>query len=134
CVVGLLVLEEDRAAAFAVPLHVVLVEVLDEQAGGEHVVAVDDHAVVAAVGLPADAVAVVGAPHPGVVDDGVPGVDHHGGGGPAGARAADPDEHVLHGDGVGRVVAGGALGPDFEQDGGVDGAGVDQEAGQPYAV
>jgi len=35
--------------------------VFDEQAGGEDVVAVDDEAVVGTVGLPTDALAVVGA-------------------------------------------------------------------------
>src|SRR6185312_14612729 len=81
-----------------------------------------------------DALAVVGAPDPGVVDDGVPGVDHHAGGRLAGARAADPDEHVLDGDRVGRVVAGGAVRADLHQGAGVDRSGVDQETGQPYAV
>ncbi len=43
-VVGHLVLEEDRLAVLAVPDQFVLLIVLDEQAVGRDVVAVDDHA------------------------------------------------------------------------------------------
>jgi len=63
----------------------VLLDVLDEQAGRGDVVAVDHHPVARRVGAPAVGVAVhacgealdavVGAPHPGVVDEHVVTVD-----------------------------------------------------------
>ena len=74
-VVGDFGLIEVGAAVVAVPQHLELLVVLDEEAVGGDVVAVDDEAVVAEVAGPADAGAVIGAPDPGVVDDGVVGVD-----------------------------------------------------------
>src|SRR4051812_38853283 len=70
-VVWHLVLEEDRPAALAVPDDLVLLVVLDEQAGREHVVSVDEQAGVGGVDRPADraGVAVIGPPGPDVVDD-----------------------------------------------------------------
>src|SRR5581483_8969516 len=76
-VVGHLVLEEDGLAAVAVPLHVVVLVVLDEQAGRQHAGAVHDQPVGGGVDGPADGagVAVVGAPGPDVVGQGVIRVD-----------------------------------------------------------
>src|SRR6185503_2707035 len=66
-VVGHLVLEEQRLAVLAVPQHRVLLVVLDEQARGQHVGAVDQQAGVAGVDGPAGGgAAVVGAPGPDV--------------------------------------------------------------------
>lgn len=107
---------------------------LDEQAGGEDVVAVDHQTVVGPVGLPADALAVVGAPDPGVVDDDVVAVDHDGVGREAGARAADADEHVLHGGRVRGVVRARADGAGLEQGVGPGRADVDEESGEPDTV
>ena len=59
----------------AVPQHLELLVMLDEEAVGGDVVAIDDEAIVAEVAGPADAGAVIGAPDPGVVDDGVVAVD-----------------------------------------------------------
>lgn len=133
-VVRLLVLEEDRLPVLAVPPHVVLVEVPDEQAGGQDVVTVHPEAVVGPVGLPADALAVVGTPEPGVVDDRVVAVDHHAGGRLAGTRSADPDEHVLERGRVRRVVGRRALGTHLDEHRGVLRTGVDQESGQLHTV
>ena len=99
-VVRQLVLVQDRRAVLAVPDGVVLLEVLDEEAGRRHVVAVDDDAVAAGVGVPALGVAgealdaVVGAPHPGVVDQHVVAVDLERDVGLADVRAADAEVHV----------------------------------------
>ena len=76
-IVRQLVLVQDRDAVLAVPDGVVLLEVLDEQAGRGHVVTVDDDAVAADVGVPALGVAgealdaVVATPHPRVIDQDV---------------------------------------------------------------
>ncbi len=72
-IVGDLGLIEVDATVVAVPKHLELLVVLDEEAVDGDVVAVDDEAVIAEVAGPADAVAVIGAPDPGVVDDGVVG-------------------------------------------------------------
>ncbi len=92
-------------------MHLVLLVVLDEQAGRQHVVAVDDQAVVGGVGGPADGagVAVVGAPGPDVVDERVVRVDDQAVGGLAGDVAADPEEHVLDRGRVARVAGRRAL-------------------------
>ena len=63
-----------------------LLEVLDEEPRRRDVVAVDDDAVVGGVARQPDAVAVVGAPHPGVVDQHVVAVDLERGAGPADVR------------------------------------------------
>ena len=74
-VVGDFGLIEVGAAMVAVPQDLELLMMLDEEAVDGDVVAVDDEAVGAEVAGPADAGAVVGAPDPGVIDDGVVGVD-----------------------------------------------------------
>src|ERR1700736_5506255 len=79
-----LILEEDDRPAVAVPLHLVLLVVLDEQPVRGHVVTVDDDSRVSGVGGPADAVSVIGPPRPDVVEDHVVGVDHQAGRGLAG--------------------------------------------------
>ena len=66
---------EVGSAVVAVPQHLELLVVLDEETVGGDVVAVDHQAVVAEVAGPANAVAMIGAPDPGVVDDGVVAVD-----------------------------------------------------------
>ena len=90
----------------AVPQDLELLVVLDEEAVDGDVVAVDDEAVVAEVFVPADAVAVVGAPDPGVVDEGVVGVDFEIDVGAADAGAADAEEDVAEGDGIFLVTCG----------------------------
>ncbi len=74
-VVGNLRLIEIGAAAVAVPQHLELLMMFDEEPVDSDVVAVDDEAVVAGVLVPANAGAVIGAPDPGVIDDGVVAVD-----------------------------------------------------------
>src|SRR5665647_3159962 len=137
-VVRHLVLEEDRLAVLAVPEHVVLLEVLDEQTGRGHIVAVDDETGVGGVDSPPDTLAVVGAPGPDVVQDDVVAVDLERDGRLAGVRSADAEEDVLDAGRVGRirpvvVLTGlaipGVLRADLDKRGGVDTAGVDHEAG-----
>src|SRR5437879_11362070 len=90
-----LVLEEDVGAAVAVPDHVELLEVLDEQPIGGDVVAIDDYARVSRVhGLP-NAGAVVGPPGPDVVEDDVVAVNNQRGFDLARLGASDPEENVV---------------------------------------
>src|SRR5438105_13760806 len=65
--VGHYVLEEDNCAVIAVPDHLVLLEVLDEQAIRGHAVAVDYHSRVGGVRRPAHSVPVTSTPDPQVV-------------------------------------------------------------------
>ena len=127
-VAGHLVLEEDHPAAIAVPDRLVLLVVLDKQAVGRHVVAVDDHTCIGGVDRRADAVAVVGAPGPGVVQDGVVAVDLEAHRRLAGGGAADPEEHVLQGRRVIRVAVVSVRGADLQQQPGVLGTGIDDDA------
>ena len=113
----------------AVPEDLILLVVLDEEAIGGDVVAVDDEAVGAEVGSPADAVTVVGAPDPGVVDDGVVGVDFEVDVGAAGTCSADAEEEVMERDGIFGVVGVTAFGTDLEQDGGFGFACVEEDTG-----
>ena len=103
-IVGNLGLVEVGAAGVAVPEHLELLVVFDEEAVGGDVVAVDDEAVGAGVLVPADAVAMIGAPDPGVVDDGVVAVDAEIDVGAADACAADAEEDVVERDGILRVA------------------------------
>ncbi len=68
--------------------------VLDEEAVDGNAITVDDEAVAAEVLVPADIVAVVGAPDPGVIDDHVVAVDREVALGAAFARATDTEEDV----------------------------------------
>src|SRR6266542_1793913 len=135
-VVGHLVLEHDRLAVLAVPDDLVLLVVLDEEAGGDHVIAVDDQARVGGVAGPADAAAVVGPPGPDVVEDDVICVDLQAHGGPAEVGTADPEEHVVKrgrvvpvapGRAVARLTAWRLPCPDLEQDRRPHRAGVEEE-------
>ncbi len=135
-VVGHLVLEHDRLAVLSVPDDLVLLVVLDEEACRGHVVAVDDDAGVGGVDRPADAVAVVRAPGPDVVEDDVVAVDLEADGGLADVRAADAEEHVVERGRVGRVAVVPVVAavaavprPDLEQHRRVDGAGVEDQPG-----
>src|SRR6202011_3377369 len=96
---------------------------------GGDVVTGYDHAGVGLVDRPAHRVAVISAPGPDVVDDRVPGVvqqtDRRRNGG--GRGAADAEVDIL--DEV-RIAGGTGPGvPDREQDGRVDRAGVNDQAG-----
>ena len=85
---------------------------LDEETIGGDVVAVDDEAVVAEVAGPADAGAVIGAPDPGVVDDGVVGVDEQVDLGAAHAGSADAEEDIVQEDRIlARALHGCLRGP-----------------------
>src|SRR5260370_13877420 len=70
-----LVLEEDICPAVPVPEDFELLEMLDEQAVGGHVVTVDDDACLRGGARPANSVAMVAAPPPDVVEDRVVAVD-----------------------------------------------------------
>src|SRR6266550_11498 len=74
-VVRHLVLEHVSAPAVAVPLHLMLLVVLNEEAVHRHFVSVHDQAVRRGVGGPTHAVAVIGAPEPEMVADHVVAVD-----------------------------------------------------------
>src|SRR6202020_2471814 len=95
-VVGVLVLVEDDGAALAVPDGLVLLVVLDGQAVGGDVVAVDGQAGGGGVGGPgAGAGAVVGAPGPDVVEQRVVAVVDERVGPRARLGPADPEEDVV---------------------------------------
>ena len=108
-IVGDLGLVEVGAAGVAVPEDLELLVVLDEEAVDGDVVAVDDEAVCAGVGGPTDAGAVIGAPDPGVVDDGVVAVDLEVVAGAADAGAAYAEEDVVERDRV--LCVGGSVLP-----------------------
>ena len=67
--------------------------------------------------VPADAGAVIGAPDPGVVDDGVVAVDRRLTVGAPDAGAADAEEDIVEGDGIVCVAGAASCGSDLEQDG-----------------
>ncbi len=75
---------------------------LDEETVGGDVVAIDHQAVGAEVAGPAHAGAVIGAPDPGVVDDGVVAVDAQIHLRPADAGSANAEEDVVKRD---RILA-----------------------------
>jgi len=91
-------------AVLAGPDHVVLLEVLDEEAGCDDVVARDLDSGVGRVRRPADAAAVVGAPRPDVVEDRVVTADRESRDGLPGMRAADAEEHIVERAWITRVV------------------------------
>src|SRR5262245_45973046 len=138
-VIGQFVLEEHGAAVLAVPDHVVLLVVLDEQAGRGDVVAVDDHAVAARVHIPADRAgdAVVGTPGPEVVDQDVVAVDLQGHGGLPDVRPADAEVHVADRRRVERIALPTGIapipGPDTQQHRGAPLAGVDRDPRDDHA-
>src|ERR1700674_527482 len=103
-VIGHLVLKENVGAAVAVPDHLVLLEVLDEQAVSGDVVTVDDDAGVRRVGGPPHPVAVVRAPRPNVVEDRVVAVDDQAGRRLTCRCPADAEEHVGQRGWIRRVV------------------------------
>ena len=128
-IVGDFGLIEVGAAIVAVPEDLELLVMLDEEPVGSDVVGVDDEAVGAGVRIPANAGSVIGTPDPGVVDDGVVGVDLKVDYGTADAGTADAEEDVMKGDGiffVGGFAFGGA---DLKKDGRGCGAGIEEEAG-----
>ena len=131
-VVRHLVLEEDDPAAVAVPDHLGLLVVLDEQAVRGDVVAVDDHAGVGGVDGPADAVAVVGPPGPDVVEDDVVAVDLEADASPC-RRSAPPIRKNTSCSAVGSAGVARcerAAVPTCEQHRRVHRAGVEHEAGE----
>src|SRR5581483_7766786 len=103
-VVGHLVLEEDVRAAVAVPDHLELLVVLDEQAVRGDVITVDDDASVGSVGGPAHAVTVVGPPCPDIIENDVVTIDDQAARRAARRRAADTEEHILKGRRVGGIM------------------------------
>ncbi len=133
-VVGDLGLVEVGAAAVAVPENLELLVVLDEEAVDGDVVGVDEEAVAAEVLVPADALAVVGAPDPGVVDEGVVAVDLEIDTRATYACATDTEEDVVEGDGIASVMGVAAGGADLDEDGGELLSRVDEQAGEDDAV
>src|SRR5450759_4955663 len=127
-VIADLVLEEDGPAVLAVPDDVPLLIVLDEEPGGEDVVAVHGQTGVGRVGCPAYAGPVVGAPGPDVVDDGVVAVDGKAVRRLARKLTADPEEDVLDRDRVAGVAGGVARGADGEQGVGLGRSGIEEQA------
>ena len=133
-IVGDFGLVEVGAAVVAVPEDLKLLVVFHEEAVDGDVVAVDDEAVVAEILVPADAGAVVGAPDPGVIDDGVVAVDFQIDSGAADACAADAEEDIVERDRILCVVGFVFVWPYFEEDGRLCGACVEEEAGDDDAV
>ncbi len=108
--------------------------VLDKKAVSGDAVAVDDEAVVGEVLVPAHALAVIGAPDPGVVDDRVVRVNAQVDVGAAHAGAAHPEENIVQRDGILGVIGVAAFRTDFSEDGGFGFARVNEEAGKDDAV
>ena len=133
-IVGDLGLIEVGAAGVAIPEDLVLLVVFDEEAVDGDVVAVDDEAVLAGVAGPSDAGTVIGAPDPGVVDDGVVAVDFQIDSGAADACAADAEEDIVETDRILCVADGGFVRANLKQDGRGLRACVEQEAGDNDAV
>ena len=128
-------LVEISAAVVAVPQHLELLVMFDEEAIGGDVVAIDDEAVVAEVAGPADAGAVIGSPDPGVVDDGVVGIDAEVNLGAAHACSADTEEDVVEEDGILRVRCMACLAVRFRARAGrLLRTGIDEESGDVDAV
>ena len=138
CLVGRVVgnfgLVEVGAAVIAVPQHLELLMVLDEEAVGSDVVSIDNEAVVAEVAGPANAVAVIGAPDPGVVDDGVVGVDDQVDLGAAHACSTDAEEDVVKEDGIFSVRDVAALRTYFNEDGRDFFARIEEDPGDVDAI
>ena len=109
--------------------------VLDEEAVGGDAVAVDDETVGAEVLIPAHACnAVIGAPDPGVIDEGVVGVDAEIDGGAAHACAAHTEEDVVERDGIAGVIRMAAAGTDLDENRRLRRAGIDEKSGENHAV
>ena len=132
-VVRHLVLEEDVGAAVSVPDHLVLLEMLDEEPIGGHVVPVDHHAGVGRVDRPPHTVAVVRAPRPDVVEDHIAAVDDERLRRRAGRRSADSEEDVGQDRWVGGV-AGIVTGSDLQEHLRGARAGVEYDAGHQVAA
>ena len=133
-VVGHLVLEHHGPAALASPDHLVLLVVLDEQAGRGDVVPVDHDTRGGSVEGPPDARPVVRSPGPDVIEDDVVAVDHQADRGLADVRPADSEEHVLQRGGVVRVAPAvpSVVGTHPEQDRRNDRSGVEDETGDVH--
>src|ERR1700721_1900801 len=110
-IVGDFRLIEISAPGIAIPQNLILLMMLDEEAVCGDAIAVDYDAVGARVQIPANAGAMVGAPDPGVIDDGVVRVDAQVDDCAAHACSADAEENVGELNrvaGVIRMAPGGA--------------------------
>src|ERR1035437_1106892 len=86
---------EISPAAVAVPQHLELLMVLDKEAVDGDVVAIDHQPAGAGIALPAHAGAVVGAPDPGVIDNGIVAVYREVDGRAAHPGTAHPEEDIV---------------------------------------
>ena len=77
---------------------------------------------------------MIGAPDPGVIDDGVVGIDAEIDGGAARACAAHAEENVVERDGIAGVIRVAAAGADFDENGRLHRASVDEKAGEDHAI
>ena len=108
---------EIGSAAVAIPKHLKLLVMLDEETIGGDVVAIDHQAVCAEVAGPAHAGAMIGAPDPGVVDDGVVAVDAQIHLCTADAGTANAEEDVVKRGWILQVRRLASFGTDFHEDG-----------------
>ena len=133
-IVGNLGLIEVGAAAVAVPKDLELLMVFNEEAIGCNVVAVDDEAVSAGIRVPSDTGSMIGAPDPGVVDDGVVAVDFEIDYGATDSGASDAEEYIVERDGIFCVSGMTFVWTHLKQDRRRRWAGIEEEAGDDDSV
>jgi hypothetical protein len=133
-VVGDFGLIEVGAATVTAPEDLELLVVFDEKSVGGNVVAVDDKAVDAGVGVPADPGAVIGAPDPGVIDNRVVTVQFKIRERAAGTGSADAEEDVVKRDGILLVAYAAAAWPDLKQYRRLLWARIEEQAGDDDAI
>src|ERR1035437_6054836 len=122
------------AAAIAVPQHLELLLMLDEEPVSRDVVAVHHQAVLVGVQAPAYAGAVIGAPDPGMIDDGVVAVDLQVDSGASHAGPTHAEKEIVQRDWILSVTGVAALRTDLDQHGRTRGSGIDEKARENDAV
>jgi hypothetical protein len=127
-------LVEVGAAAVTIPEDLELLVVFNEKAVDGDVVAIDDETVCTGVAGPADAGAMIGAPDPGVIDDGVVAVDFEIYLGAPDAGTPYAEEDVVERDGIPGVAGGTFVWADLKQDGRRCGARIEKQTGNGDAV
>ena len=125
---------EVGAAAVAVPEHLELLVMFDEKPVDCDVVAIDDQAVGAHVLVPANTGAVIGTPYPCVIDDRVVAVDFEIANRAADSDAAVTEEEIVERDWFFDMANVATLRAHLNQDGRLNGAGVEEQTGDNDAV
>src|SRR5579872_3452253 len=114
-IVGDLRLVEVHSAGIAIPKHLKLLVMFDQQAVNGDVVSVDHESVRAGIAGPAYAVAVVGTPYPGVVDDHVVAIDAQVLLRAAHSGPANAEKHIVQNDRILFMTRRASLWPDLQQ-------------------